>query len=106
MSTPLLRNRTPDIKTRMASDGPRNPSSEPGELEPGKASSVAQHVARVMAREVVPSLLSVSVMLCLIFGGCCSNVCISARERSLFGARGKYARGLSVRLVGCHQLDP
>jgi UDP-xylose/UDP-N-acetylglucosamine transporter B4 len=45
-----------------------------GDLERGSGHSIAQHIAKLMAHEVGPSLLTVGVMLSLIFGGCCSNV--------------------------------
>jgi UDP-xylose/UDP-N-acetylglucosamine transporter B4 len=45
-----------------------------GDLERGSGPSIAQHIAKLMAHEVGPSLLTVGVMLSLIFGGCCSNV--------------------------------
>lgn len=53
-------------------------SREPNDSEKApasSASSVAHRFASLMASEVGPSLLTVAVMLCLIFGGCCSNVC-------------------------------
>ncbi|KAJ4002884.1 golgi uridine diphosphate-N- acetylglucosamine transporter [Fusarium irregulare] len=45
-----------------------------GDLERGSGSSIAQHIAKLVACDVGPSLLTVGVMLSLIFGGCCSNV--------------------------------
>jgi len=45
-----------------------------GDLERGSGSSIAQHIAKLVAHDVGPSLLTVGVMLSLIFGGCCSNV--------------------------------
>ena len=45
-----------------------------GDLERGSGSSIAQHIAKLVAYDVGPSLLTVGVMLSLIFGGCCSNV--------------------------------
>ncbi|KAM5370638.1 hypothetical protein ACJZ2D_008352 [Fusarium nematophilum] len=74
MSTHILRKRTPDMTVLEGSIRRGSASRESGDLEPGSAASIAQHVARLMAREVGPSLLSIAVMLCLIFGGCCSNV--------------------------------
>lgn len=48
----------------------RSESLENGLKEKGlKPGNVAQ-----VAREIGPSMLAVTVMLSLIFGGCCSNV--------------------------------
>jgi UDP-xylose/UDP-N-acetylglucosamine transporter B4 len=46
-----------------------------GDLEHGPTvPSIAHHIAKLVGHEIGPSLLTVSVMLSLIFGGCCSNV--------------------------------
>lgn len=40
----------------------------------GRFGTAPLAVARRVAHETTPSLLLTVVMLCLIFGGCCSNV--------------------------------
>ncbi|UPK97911.1 hypothetical protein LCI18_008846 [Fusarium solani-melongenae] len=74
MSSHILRKRTPDMTALQGSSRRGTASREPSDSEKASASSVAHRFASMMASEVGPSLLTVAVMLCLIFGGCCSNV--------------------------------
>ncbi|CAF3575322.1 hypothetical protein HG531_013896 [Fusarium graminearum] len=73
----ILRKRTAADMTVVENSVRRDSTSREsanGDLERGSGPSIAQHIAKLMAHEVGPSLLTVGVMLSLIFGGCCSNV--------------------------------
>lgn len=74
----ILRKRTTPADMTVVENSVRRDSmsrrSTNGDLERGSGNSIAQHIAKLVAHEVGPSLLTVGVMLSLIFGGCCSNV--------------------------------
>ncbi|KAF4968211.1 hypothetical protein FZEAL_10420 [Fusarium zealandicum] len=74
MAKHILRKRTPDISVLDGSARSGSDSREAGDMGSESGSSVAQSKASLMARESGPSLLAIAVTLCLIFGGCCSNV--------------------------------